>query len=373
MNDLDFSNTEDKEPLPKKALRLVRRHWLSLAFVGGFLTDLFFLNQVDNLVDNLILLFYVLLATVSLVLFYASLAGRLGEVWSVKIQSYSAMTMQYAFGGLFSGMLIFYGRSSDPLASWPFLLIIILAIAGNELLKERGKKLIFNLTAYFVGVFSYIALVIPVLTGWIGVWVFMGSGFLALLTVFGVVKLLRIFIPKYLELQMRMIVFSILGAFAVFQGLYWSNVIPPIPLSLYELSVAHSVVRDEASKSYTIKYEATPWWNLKARWRPTVHIGNTGAVACFSSVFAPAKMTVNVFHVWEKYEAEKGEWVERFRVAYPISGQARDGYRGYSQTTSASSGLWRCSVKTGRGQVLGHKVFMVDTEQRAVSLSTRVE
>lgn len=353
--------------------RRFQRHWLTVAFIGGFITDLILLNQVDDIFDNLVLLFYVVLATISLVLFYASLTNRLGGKYSLQIHRYAAIAMQYAFGGLFSGMLIFYGRSSDPLASWPFLLIIGVVIAGNELLKERGKRLIFNITAYFVGVFSYIALVVPVVTGWIGPWVFMLSGILALLVVAGVVKLLHFYIPRYLELQMRMVVFSVFGAFALFQGMYWSNIIPPIPLSLYELSVVHNVTRSPQTGAYTISYERTQWWDVLAWWRPTLHVGNSGTAACFSSVFAPAKMTVSVFHVWEKYNEDTKVWDERFRVDYPISGEARNGYRGYSRSTSVSDGKWQCSVKTGRGQVLGHRVFMIDTSSRTVDLETRVE
>ncbi|MFN3188159.1 MAG: DUF2914 domain-containing protein [Candidatus Paceibacteria bacterium] len=363
----------DTTPLMYRLKRTAQRHWLTIAFIGGFITDLILLNQVDDVFDNLVLLFYVILATISLVIFYAALTERLGGKYSLQIHHYCAIAMQYAFGGLFSGMLIFYGRSSDPLASWPFLLIIGLVIAGNEILKERGKRLVFNITSYFVGVFSYIALVIPVLTGWIGPWVFMMSGLLALLLVSAVVKVLHYYIPRYLEMQIRMVVFSVLGAFAVFQGMYWTNVIPPIPLSLYELSVVHNVSRSPQDGTYTISYERTQWWDLGAWWRPTLRIGNSGTAACFSSVFAPAKMTVEVFHVWEKYDEANKRWDERFRVNYPISGEARSGYRGYSQSTNVSSGKWRCSVKTGRGQVLGHRVFMIDTSSRTVDLETRVE
>lgn len=353
----------------------VRRHFLTLAFIGGFITDLILLNQVDNLVDNLILLFYVCLSTIALLLFYASLTGKLGGQYAPRVQSAAAVAMQYAFGGLFSGMLIFYGRSSDPLASWPFLLLIVAVIAGNELLKDRGKRLVFNLTAYFVGIFSYIALVIPVFTGWIGPWVFLGSGLLALVLVFGIVQLLQLIIPHYFELQKRFIVFSVSGAFALFQGMYWSNIIPPIPLSLVELSVVHQVVPSGTNPIvYTIYYEDTPWWDLKAWWRPTLRIGNTGTAACFASVYAPARMTTSIFHYWEKYNETLGRWEKRFEIPYPIFGIAGEsGYRGFSATENASIGLWRCSIKTGRGQVLGHRAFYIDTSKRTVDLTVRVD
>jgi hypothetical protein len=371
MTDQDSSLTTT--PLSYRLERIARRHFLTVAFIGGFITDLILLNQVDNVFDNLVLLFYACLSTVALLVFYASLTGKVGGRHMTRIQSVSAIAMQYAFGGLFSGMLIFYGRSSDPLASWPFLLLIVAMIAGNELLKDRSKRLIFNLTAYFVGIFSYIALVIPVFTGWIGPWVFMGSGLLALIVVAGVMRLLRYVIPHYLELQKRFITFSVFGAFAVFQGMYWSNIIPPIPLSLIELSVAHTVNRDPATGIYTISYERTPWWDLASWWRPTLHIGNTSTAACFASVYAPARMTTDIFHYWEKYNETAKRWEKRFEVPYPISGTAGErGYRGFSKTENASAGLWRCSIKTGRGQVLGHRAFYIDTSKRTVDLTVRV-
>jgi hypothetical protein len=173
---------------------------------------------------------------------------------------------------------------------------------------------------------------------------------------------------------MRMIVFSILGAFAVFQGMYWSNIIPPIPLSLNELSVVHTVNRDPVTRVYTITYERIAWWDIQSWWRPTLHIGNSGNAACFAAVYAPARMTTEIFHYWEKYNDTTRSWEKRFEIPYPISGEAGEqGYRGFSKTEAASAGLWRCSIKTGRGQILGHRTFYIDTSRRTVDLEIRLD
>ena len=141
-------------------IRHIKHHWLTIAFFLGFITDFLLLNRVDDVFDNAILLFYVVLATLSLALLYLGLAGRLGEWLSWYARTYAPLLMQYSFGGLFSGMLIFYGHSGDIFASWPFLLLIIGAIAGNELVKNRGQQLVFNILAYFVGLFSYLKKII---------------------------------------------------------------------------------------------------------------------------------------------------------------------------------------------------------------------
>lgn len=353
-------------------IRHIKHHWLTIAFVGGFITDYLLLNRVDDIFDNSMLLFYVVLGTLSIVLLYAGIAGRLGEMWSDKMRHIAPLTMQYAFGGLFSGMLIFYGHSGNILASWPFLLLIIGAIAGNELVKNRSQQLIFNILAYFIGLFSYLVLVIPVFTGYLGPWTFTLSGTLALVIVYGLIRLLALIIPNYLRLQIRTIVFLVLGMFGVLNLLYFTNIIPPIPLSLQEIVIAHSVVKFSNPTGYELTVEPTTWWRLDERLFATVHPDSTDIVACFTRVYAPTRIRTEIFHVWE-YRDSSGSWREHFKLSYPITGEATQGYRGYTYVQSPQPGSWRCSVETARGQVLGRQVFTVDTSRGPDALIKRLE
>jgi Protein of unknown function (DUF2914) len=350
--------------------RFVQRHWLSLAFVGGFVTDFILLNRVDDTIDNAILSAYVGLATISLLLFYAGIAQRFGERLSPRVVRYAGGFMQYAYGGLFSGMLIFYGKSGALLASWPFLVLIIVAILGNELIKERSQKLVFNLFAYFVGVFSFVVLQVPVLTGQMGGFVFLGSGVIALIIVYGVVQLLAYIIPNYLQLEMRKIVFVLVGTFALFNLLYVANIIPPIPLSLKEITIAQSVVR--VGGDYEIVYEPAPWWQFWRRVHETFH-PETGSVACFTRVFAPTKLTTEIKHVWEYRDEETGRWVHHFSLPFPIVGGGDNGYRGFTAISSYQDGVWRCRVTTTRGQIIGQQVFTIDSSVPPRATERRVE
>ena len=353
-------------------VRHIKHHWLTIAFVGGFVTDYLLLNRVDDVFDNAMLLFYVVLATFSIALLYLGLSERLGGWFSQRARSIAPLAMQYSFGGLFSGMLIFYGHSGDLWASWPFLLLIIGAIAGNELVKNRGQRLVFNILAYFVGLFSYLVLVIPVFTGMMGPWIFLGSGFLALCFVYGLIRLLALIIPNYLLLEMRSLVFLVLGLFVFLNLLYFTNIIPPIPLSLQEIAVAQSVVRFNNPTSYELTYEPTTWWNLRQQFFPVFHPTADRGVACFTRVYAPTKIKTDIFHHWE-YRGDDGAWHEQFKLSYPITGAATDGYRGYTATTVFRDGVWRCSVKTARGQVLGRQQFTVDSTRKPEALVKRVE
>jgi hypothetical protein len=350
--------------------RAVARHWLSIAFVAGFISDLILLNQIDDLFDNIILLLYVILATVSLVLFYVSVAER-GPAWWVRFLSWSApLVMQYAFGGLLSGMLIFYGRSSDWVVGAPFLILIIGVIIANELVKKRSERLLYNVSIYFIGVFSYTVLIVPVWLGKVSDLVFIGSGLIALLLTIFLIKLLKQVVPNYLTLQKRLLVFIIGCLYVFFNVLYFMNIIPPIPLSLQRLEVYQEVVR--TADGYRIVKEERPWFEGLPGYPLTFRPSGAG-VSCFAQVYAPTSLTDTVIvHRWEK-ETTAGEWVEHALLRYTISGGNKNGYRGYTTITSIASGRWRCSVENERGQVLGRRTFTIDLSQPPRTLTTVVE
>lgn len=82
-------------------------------------------------------------------------------------------------------------------------------------------------------------------------------------------------------------------------------------------------------------------------------------VYCFSSVFAPRTLETDIRHRWEKYNSETEEWDTVARIPFPIRGGRDSGYRGYTQTFQVTTGVWRCSVETNRGSLLGRTEFTV--------------
>jgi len=351
----------------------VRKHFLTISFLAGFATDLILLDQVEDTIDNLILLFYVTLATVALLTLYMGVAERAGVRTSRFFRSYSPMAIQYAFGGLLSGMLIFYGRSGDWLASWPFLLLIALAILGNELVRNRAQRLVFHLSVYFIGVFSYIVLVVSVFSGRTEPWVFYSSGALALLVVYVVTWFLYLVIPNFIRLQLRNLIFSVGCIYITLNALYATSVLPPIPLSLKEITIAHTVTFFRESREYHITYEPIPAWRVWERFAPTLHIRDTQTAACFTKIFAPTRLQAGVYHQWDFFDPTQNRWVEHFRVPYEVSGAATQGYRGFSSSSNLRDGKWRCTVKNARGQSLGRKVFYIDTTTTPAELVRRID
>lgn len=354
----------DRKHLWKSVYRHIKHHWLTVGFFLGFVTDVLLLNRVDDLFDNLVLLFYVLLASVSLLLFYVGVAERGPESLSRFFVKYAPLSMQYSFGGLLSGMFIFYGRSGDWFASAPFLLLILAVILGNEFVDKRSDRLVYQVALYFIGLFSYIVLVIPVVLGKMGNAIFILSGIVALMLVTFVVQGLYRIIPHFMALNTSRVIVTIGFIYVGFNTLYFTNLIPPIPLSLTQLSVVHSVENvsgSSALKSYRITSEAQPWYRRIPFARPVIH--PTGdSIACFARVYAPTKLSTEIFQHWE-YKDQSGDWQSQSRVGYQIAGSNQNGYGGYTRISNFFPGVWRCSVETKQGQVLGREVVTISAEK----------
>lgn len=349
-----------------------RHHWLTISFLLGFVVDNLTLNRVDQVFDNLVLLTYVLLAMLSLIVLYASAAGKLiPERFQKKAGDYAPLLLQYAFGGLLSGMLIFYGRSGTIYDSWPFLLIILVVIFGNETIKDRSRKLVFNFAILFVGLFSYIVLIIPVLTGMMGPWIFIGSGFIAIMVIYGFFRLLYLVIPNFIMLQMRALVFTVGCIFVTLNFLYFTNIIPPIPLSIKDIGIYHSVVKFDDG-DYQLRYEKPAWWQFYRNSDKEFHYESGDNIFCFASVFAPTRLETEIYHRWERYDETTKKWVEHGRFSYPIQGGRGSGFRGFTLIKNYSEGTWRCTVETARGQVIGRETFTIESGPKG-EIVTRIE
>lgn len=351
--------------------RFLSHHWLTIAFVLGFFTDLLLLNQIDNIIDDIVLLFYAVLATLSLVLFYVSVADR-GAPWLVRfLARVTPITMQYSFGGLLSGMLIFYSRSGDWLVSAPYLLIILTVVFLNEFVTKTSNRLLYTVSVYFIGVFSFCVLIVPVVLGKTGDSIFVLSGLLALAVTMGLVRLLKWVIPNFLIMQKRLLIFSVGSLYAMFNAFYFFNIIPPIPLSLTELSIFHSVERTSTG-DYRVVTDYQPWYASFSPLPLSFHPVPGGGAACFARVYAPVSFKTEIVQRWE-YKDAVGEWIEYYKQAYPITGENKRGYRGYTAIANLADGEWRCSVENERGQVLGRKRFIVDSSQKPENLVTVIK
>ena len=335
------------------------RYLIPGALLIGVTTDALLFQNINLNLAFSILTWHLFLSGLTIIFIQSYDAGRFpGEQkrWRY-LRLFAPLVLQYTFGALLSGFLIFYWFSSSFTASWPFIALIVFLMVSNDLLKKYYLWLNIQLGVYYFIVFSYCVLVLPFLFRSIEVWVFFLSGVVSLVVMAGYMYVMIRYVPAVGD-RKRFLVGLLAGIFLGINFLYFTNIIPPVPLSLREAGVYHSVRRSGVG-DYEIVASDRPWWQ-GVFWRPTIEILAGEPVYVFASVFAPTRLDIVVVHHWQYRDPETGNWQSRARVSYDLIGGRDGGYRGYSFLTRPEAGRWRVNIETERGQVIGRESFVVD-------------
>lgn len=333
----------------------------------GFFFDLLVADRPDSVFNNLLLLSYLFIAGTFIVILNLRETRRKENTSAEPLLL--LLMLQFCFGGLASNLLVLYGRSGTLAGSAVFLGLMGAMVLGNEYLRGRYTLLRFNVAVYYFLLLTYCIIAVPTfIFHSVGTLVFLMSGLISL-------ALIAVFLAFLYGTVLRRSGEALYGVsiliavvFIVFNGLYFLNVIPPVPLSLKDIGVYHSVLK-QGSGEYLVTYEKAPWW---AFWRSTnarytLSLGESAF--CFSSVFAPTGLSTAVYHRWEQYDEKTGEWQTMSRVSFEISGGRDGGFRGWSMKSSLTPGQWRCDVETGGGALIGRATFDVVRASSTPALS----
>ncbi|MDP3730988.1 MAG: DUF2914 domain-containing protein [bacterium] len=326
------------------------------AMLLGFVVDSLTLTRADVWLDNLILLSYLLLAGISILLLNAHAAGRVQRISRLIVLL--PLAMQFAFGGLFSGFVVLYSRSASLAASWPFIAIMAALLIGNEYFRNRYRRLAFQIGIYFLAIFSYLTFAVPVVLNTIGQLIFLLSGLLSLLVIYFIVRAINAFAPEQIQPFKRTILSAVLIVFAGFNFLYFANIIPPIPLALKDMFVAHQVEHLD-SGDFLVTYEKPKWYHFFKDFNPTYHRFGNEPIFVFSAIYAPTDLRTDIIHEWQFFDEKNSHWVTASRLQYAIFGGRQQGFRGFSFKSNVQPGKWRVTVQTKSGQILGRIKFKV--------------
>lgn len=344
----------------------------------GFVVDNLTLRRIDLWVENVVIVIYLILAGLS-ILFVNYYDNRQAvefesgeptskfkkffnfekhkETTMEKLSIFSPFVMQFAFGGLFSVFIVFYARSASIFASWPFIITLFVLLVGTEFFRERYKRLTFQVSIYFIAVFSYSVFAVPVFFKKINAFSFLLSGLISIFIIALVILLIYTMIPaKFLKVKNNILI-SIASIFMFFNFLYFANIIPPIPLALMDSGIYHSL--EKVGDDYAVKYEPAFWYNFSGETSSTVHWKKGEKIYYFSSVFAPTKFDTKIFHRWFLFDENKKEWIIKDTLSFSIVGGRDGGYRGYSYKQAVEEGKWKVEVVTEIGQILGRRVFSI--------------
>jgi len=264
---------------------------------------------------------------------------------------------QFALGGLWSGFLVFYSRSAVLAASWPFLLLLLSFLIGNEVFRQYHARLVFASLLLFFALYSYSVFLIPVFTHSIGQLTFLASGACAIVGYYFFLRLLWVLDRDRYRQSRWQIIAGAIAITAAMNGFYFTRVLPPLPLALSSVGIYHEI--RHTGSSYQVQEEPQPWMVRFGFTRPVVHVAPGEKLALYSAVFAPIRMTTRITHRWQWWDSRSNHWQTLSKVSFDISGGRGRGYRGYSLKSGLRAGDWRVSIDSADGRLIGRLAFNV--------------
>ncbi|MDE2183593.1 MAG: DUF2914 domain-containing protein [Alphaproteobacteria bacterium] len=351
-------------------LKPYERHMSAAGMLGGFAFDSVSYGRVDHAVTQTLLIVYLLAAasTITLLHFLEARPEKQGAL-AAKLRAYLPAATQFALGTLWSAFLVFYARSGVLAASWPFLLILAAVFIGNEVFRVYHSRLIFTAILFFFALLSYAIFMVPVFTHTIGTFTFLLSGVAAVVVFAFFLRLLDKLSKGTLGDLKWKIAFGACAVFAVFNGLYFLNVLPPLPLALQKAGVFHSIKRVGAVYKAVGEPQS---WTAYLGVPQVVHVTDNEPVYVFSAIFAPISLSTTVVHTWQRYDDRRAQWVTQQRVTFAIIGGRKNGYRGYTRKSNVAPGLWRVDFDTVDGRLIGRTQFAVVHEAPTAAAVTTV-
>ncbi len=340
-----------------KLFHKYERHISSGALILGFIVDSLTLRRIDLFLENAAIVGYLLIVAISIIFFNLYDAGKLRHSFWGRMHPWFLICMQFAVGGLFSAFLVFYSRSASFVASWPFLLILLGQMIANEMLRNHYARLTFQIGIFFFALFSYSILIIPVLLGQMGWWVFLLSGIVSLVLILLFCKLLARYSRYEFIRHRKMVITAVISLYILINILYFTNIIPPIPLALQEVGIYNNVSRLNDGSYNLVRYnKQAPWWKFQGN---AFNLSSSSSLYAYSSVFGPTRLNTSIAHEWQYFDREKARWITSSRITFPISGGRENGFRGYSMKENIFRGDWRVNVETSEGRLIGRIKFKV--------------
>ena len=333
-----------------------------ISFTAGFTWDSLTLTRIDRLLDNIILLFYILMLGAAITLLHLIHNNRIQQPLILKYQNWLTSAVQFFFGGLFSAYVVFYFQSASLSKNWLFMLFLIGLLIGNEFLKEKLSGLRLNLALYFMALFSFFIFFIPILFHTMNIFTFLFSGFISLSFISSLVYYFYKNDIQTGQHWYKKTALLLLGIFAALNILYFMNWIPPVPLSLKDGAIYHHI--HKSGQQYEMRYEKGGWYQFWKKSDDTFHYVPGDTVFCFASVFAPTKLDKKIIHHWQFYNEKQEKWITTDRRSYRIVGGRDGGYRGYTYKRNLQTGQWRVDVETNEKLLLGRIPFTIEKINR---------
>lgn len=318
-------------------------------FIAGFLFDTLIVGRIDSLHNIIHQAAYLSLCAYFTGLELRERHGaftppeRLKSAWR-----YHAGATHFMLGTLLNIYTLFYFKSASMGVSFVFLLLLAALLAINELKPFESSGTLLRMSLFSLCLVSYFTYLIPTLLGRIGALPFLGSLAAAAACVAALAWRLGARLPDQREDVRRHVVMPFAAVAVLFAVLYFTKLIPPVPLSLSEIGIYHEVRREGDRFALT---STRPRWKFWQRGDQDFLARPGDAIYCWVSVFSPTRFKERLEVRWRF--REEGGWGEPDAIPLPITGGRDEGWRGYTFKARHKPGRWRVEVVTSDGRELG--------------------
>ena len=328
-------------------------------FILGFLFDLLFVEHIESrpmlIQQGSYLVVLTLLIGIDHRLDVRGDPERPGFWW--RVLEVREWLIHFFLGTLLNASLIFYVRSASSLLGWDIVFVVAIAavLLLNEVPRFRALGPFIRLALLSFVTTSYLSYLLPVLLGYLSVWLFIGAvGLGAALTV--VLWKVYAWITKDPSWTFRRAVLPGLACQALVAALYFARVVPPVPLSLRFIGVYHDV-QSEGSRSRLFQLSRhSRFWNhgdVVFRARPG------DRVTMFARIFAPRDFHDRLDVRWDYYDERAHAWTKTDTIPLTVTGGRQEGFRTVAYKENYQPGEWRVQVQTSDDRIVGNLRFRI--------------
>lgn len=358
-------------PLAKVQSLLAKPFMPAVFFLSGVTYDTLTLTRIDRLLDNLILLFYLVLLGALIVL-----TGRLGiepppdherlaslspfTRWMLVSRPYYPMVSQFLLGGLFSAYTIFYSKSATFTGTAVFFALLIMLLVANEFMRDRLSNLRLLISLYAVVCFAFFTFFLPVITGYMNAAIFVIGAIMSIAVTLRVAQLIYRDNPNRSQGEAIGVTVPAAALIGMLVGFYFLNWIPPVPLSLKFGGMYHEINR--TGDQFALSFERQ-WYQVWKR-SDTIYPSNK-PIYCFTAVFAPVDLNTTIYHHWYFRPNSDRPFTHADKIPIKISGGREGGYRAYSFKQGLDPGDWRVDIEASDGRIVGRVSVTVEAQTEA--------
>lgn len=279
---------------------------------------------------------------------------------------YHEAATHFMLGTLLNIYTLFYFKSASLITSLVFLLFWVALLGINEARSFPGTAL--RMTLFSLCLVSYFGYLVPMLAHRIGPLIFAGSlmASSAAMGFFAWRLLQRL--PDRPQIVWRLVLIPFSCVVVVFAVLYFAKIIPPVPLSIYDIGIYHGARREGEAFALAM---TRPRWKFWQKGDQTFLARPGDKIHCFVSVFSPTNFRERLQVRWLFKDPEQG-WQGSDALALGVAGGRDEGFRSVSVKANYKPGKWRVLVETSDGRELGRIGFAVILDETTEPRAQRV-